>query len=73
MRVTTPQGDVLSGELLHLDEFSLILREKTGRIRSLNRETVKVEVTEPLAAHRELLDELTDADIHNLLAYLETL
>jgi hypothetical protein len=30
-------------------------------------------LTDPLAAHRELLDELTDADIHNLLAYLETL
>ena len=56
-----------------LFEFSLILRDKTGRIRSLNRKTVKVELTDPLAAHRELLDELTDADIHNLLAYLETL
>jgi cytochrome c oxidase cbb3-type subunit 3 len=73
VRVTTLQGDVLSGELIHLDEFSLILRDKTGRIRSLNRKTVKVELTDPLAAHRKLLDELTDADIHNLLAYLETL
>ena len=49
---------MLSGELIHLDEFSLILRDKTGRIRSLNRKTVKVELTDPLAAHRELLDEL---------------
>jgi hypothetical protein len=32
-----------------------------------------VELTDRLAAHRDLLDELTDADIHNLLAYLETL
>jgi cytochrome c oxidase cbb3-type subunit 3 len=32
-----------------------------------------VELHDPLAAHRELLHKYTDADIHNILAYLETL
>jgi cytochrome c oxidase cbb3-type subunit 3 len=32
-----------------------------------------VNVHDPLAAHRQLLDKLTQADVHNLFAYLETL
>ncbi|MHB1936407.1 MAG: TIM barrel protein [Acidobacteriaceae bacterium] len=71
-RVTSQKGDEVSGELLHLDEFSVILRDKSGRVHSLDRKTIKVEVDDPLTAHRELLDRLTDADIQNLLAYLET-
>jgi cytochrome c oxidase cbb3-type subunit 3 len=34
---------------------------------------LKVEVHDPLAAHAELLKKYTDADMHNLLAYLVTL
>jgi len=34
---------------------------------------VKVELQDPLTAHRELLDKLTQADVHNLFAYLESL
>jgi cytochrome c oxidase cbb3-type subunit 3 len=30
-------------------------------------------VKDPLRAHRELLGKYTDADMHNLLAYLVTL
>jgi cytochrome c oxidase cbb3-type subunit 3 len=32
-----------------------------------------VEVHDPLAAHAELLKKYTDADMHNMLAYLVTL
>jgi cytochrome c oxidase cbb3-type subunit III len=34
---------------------------------------MKVMIKDPLAAHRELLQKYTDADMHNLLAYLVTL
>jgi cytochrome c oxidase cbb3-type subunit 3 len=37
------------------------------------RDRVKVTVHDPLQAHREMLAKYTDADIHNLFAYLETL
>jgi cytochrome c oxidase cbb3-type subunit 3 len=30
-------------------------------------------VQDPLQVHREMLTKYTDADIHNLFAYLETL
>jgi len=32
-----------------------------------------VAVHDPLAAHQALLNSITDADLHNLFAYLETL
>jgi cytochrome c oxidase cbb3-type subunit 3 len=30
-------------------------------------------VTDPLKAHAELLEKYTDADLHNIFTYLETL
>jgi hypothetical protein len=71
--VTLPSGQTISGTLEHLDEFNVSLRDSDGRYYSWFRDGVKVEVHDPLAAHHELLHKLTDADIHNLLAYLETL
>ena len=35
--------------------------------------SIKLEVKDPLAAHRSLLTKYTDSDMHNMLAYLETL
>ena len=32
-----------------------------------------VQVTDPLAAHHDLLERYGDADMHNLTAYLSTL
>jgi cytochrome c oxidase cbb3-type subunit III len=71
--VALPSGESVSGTLEHLDEFDVALRDSDGRYYSWSRDRVKVEVQDPLAAHHELLHKLTDADIHNLLAYLETL
>ena len=56
-----------------LDEFMVSLRDGSGGYRSFSREQVKVELQDALAAHRELLGKLTQADVHNLFAYLETL
>ncbi len=44
-----------------------------GVVQSWDRSQVKVEMHDPLAAHRALMPKYTDADIHNLFAYLETL
>lgn len=71
--VTLPSGEQASGTLAHLDEFSVALRDGTGWYRSWARDRVKVEVHDPLEKHRELLKQYTDADVHNLFAYLETL
>jgi cytochrome c oxidase cbb3-type subunit 3 len=71
--VTTPSGEKVSGTLAHLDEFNVALRDGTGWYRSWPRDRVQVEVRDPIEKHRELLQKYTDADVHNLFAYLETL
>jgi len=34
---------------------------------------LKVEIRDPYEAHNQLLDQYTDADMHNIVAFLETL
>jgi cytochrome c oxidase cbb3-type subunit III len=71
--VTLPSGEQIKGPLVHVDEFMVSLHDGSGEYRSFSREHVKIELQDALAAHRELLGKLTQADVHNLFAYLETL
>jgi cytochrome c oxidase cbb3-type subunit 3 len=71
--VTLPSGEQIAGPLVHADDFVISLRDASGWYRSFSRDAVKVELKDPLAAHREMLGELTQADMHNLFAYLATL
>jgi cytochrome c oxidase cbb3-type subunit III len=71
--VTLPSGEQVLGEVRHADDFVIAVRDAAGWYRSFQRDRVKVELQDPLAAHRELLEKLTQADVHNLFAYLETL
>jgi cytochrome c oxidase cbb3-type subunit 3 len=71
--VTLPSGEQSKGPLVHADDFVIALRDASGWYRSFSRDRVKVELQDPLAAHRQLLDKLTQADVHNLFAYLESL
>ncbi len=71
--VTLPTGEKVKGPLAHIDEFEIAVRDASGWYRSFPRDRVKVEVHDPLAAHRELLPKLGPADVHNLFAYLASL
>jgi len=71
--ITLPSGGQVSGTLAQIDEFNVALRDSSGWYRSWPRSSVKVEVHDPLEQHRVLLSQYTDADVHNLFAYLETL
>jgi cytochrome c oxidase cbb3-type subunit 3 len=71
--VTLPSGEQVKGPLAHSDDFVIALRDASGWYRSFLRDRVKVELQDPLAAHRELLSKLKPADVHNLFAYLESL
>jgi len=72
--VTPGGGPTVSGPLVRIDDFNVSLRDGAGQYRSFRRSTnVKVEVRDPLQTHHELLDLYTDADMHNVLAYLVTL
>jgi cytochrome c oxidase cbb3-type subunit 3 len=71
--ITTPKGETFAGTLAHDDEFEIAIIGRDGWYRSWKRAAVKVEIHDPLDAHRALMPKYTDADIHNLFAYLETL
>jgi cytochrome c oxidase cbb3-type subunit III len=71
--VHLPSGDEVSGTLDHIDEFNVSLHDASGWYRSFSRENTKVDVQDPRAGHEALLPEYTDDDMHNVLAYLETL
>lgn len=71
--VTTADGQRYEGKLRQLDEFSIALVCGDGWYRSWQLSQVKTEVKDPLEAHRGLMGKYTDADIHNLFAYLETM
>lgn len=72
--VTPPSVPRVTGTLVHIDDFSVALRDETGTYRSWKRTPdLKLEIRDPYAAHIELLDVYSDKNIHDLLAYLETL
>lgn len=71
--VRTRSGEKFEGPLQHLDEFDLAMTDQAGWHHSWARKDVQYTVHDPLERHRELLRRYTDADMHNLFAYLETL
>jgi cytochrome c oxidase cbb3-type subunit 3 len=71
--VTLPSGEQITGPVEHIDDFVIGLRDSAGWYRSFSRASVKVQLQNRLAAHRELLDKLTQAQMHDLFAYVATL
>jgi cytochrome c oxidase cbb3-type subunit III len=71
--VTLKDGTRYEGSVKHNDEFLIGITCQDGWYRSWRRQDVELAVHDPLEAHRELMNKYTDADIHNLFAYLETL
>jgi cytochrome c oxidase cbb3-type subunit 3 len=66
-------GERVSGTLDHLDEFTVSMHDSAGWYRSFPRESVTVDVQDPRAAHEALLPKYSDQEMHDVLAYLETL
>ena len=72
--VTLPNGESVSGTLVRIDDFDVAMRDGSGTYHSWKRTPdLKIELKDPYAAHNELLNTITDTDIHNLVAYLDTL
>lgn len=71
--VTAKDGSKCEGTVTHDDEFTISVKCQDGWIRTWPREQVDVKIDDRLAAHRDLTTRYTDADMHNLFAYLETL
>ncbi len=71
--VIDASGVRTEGRLKSIDDFEISLVTPDGTVRSFDRSKVKCEVHDPLTGHRELLPLYTNSDMHNVLAYLETL
>lgn len=73
--VLQPSGESVDGKLIRIDDFLVTLELPDGSSRTIRRDgnVPKVEVHDPLDAHRELMTVLTDKDMHDLTAYLVTL
>lgn len=73
--VTLANGETVSGPLDRIDDFNVALHDSSGAYRSFarNGDTPKVVVTDPMKTHVDMLRTYTDADIHNMTAYLATL
>jgi cytochrome c oxidase cbb3-type subunit 3 len=71
--VTLPSGQVVTGRLAYRDEFTIALTDADGWYRSWPASQVTFAVDDPLEAHVAQLGKYTDDDMHNVLAYLQTL
>ena len=74
--ITLSSGETLAGDLLRYDDFIVMFRQADGTIRSVRRESEdvpKLEIKDPLDAHKKLLTQYTDKDMHDVTAYLVTL
>jgi hypothetical protein len=72
--VTPASGPPISGTLVQMDDFYVMLRDSAGVLHVVKRSpSVSVAKTDPLAAHHQLLRTITDQNIHDVVAYLETL
>ncbi len=71
--VTLPSGQKMTGVLAYRDEFTIALRDSTGVYHSWAANRVHFVVNAPVEAHVGQFPKYTDDDIHNLMAYLQTL
>src|SRR6185312_5401583 len=71
--ITLRSGKKFEGEFVRTDAFHAAIIDKDGWFHSWPLSEVTIEVHDPLAAHRALLLKLTNPQMHNLFAYLETL
>lgn len=72
-KVTAAAGETVAGTLRSMTDFDVSLMDASGNYHYWPRAAVKVEIEDKLAGHRTLLPKYTDADIHDVTAYLETL
>jgi mono/diheme cytochrome c family protein len=71
--VTAKSGQPIAGTVLRLDDFDVALRDASGDYHYWPRDQVQVQLDDKLGGHRALLPKYSDADIHNVTAYLATL
>jgi cytochrome c oxidase cbb3-type subunit 3 len=70
---TLASGQTIVAPVVSEDEFSVTVLDPLGARQTYQLSAVKVKIVDPLAAHFDQLGKYTDADMHNVYAYLESL
>ena len=71
--VTLKSGEAVTGALVARDEFTIALTDINGWRRSWPVNQVTINAENRLQAHADQLAKYTDKDMHDVLAYLQTL
>ncbi len=71
--VILTSGAAITGTLAYLDEFTVGLFDSSDTYHSWRISDVKYKMDSPVNAHVEQFEKYTDDDVHNLMAYLQTL
>jgi cytochrome c oxidase cbb3-type subunit 3 len=71
--VTLRSGQTMTGTLAYRDEFTITLTDANGWRQSWPTNQVTFTVDDRLQAHADQLAKYTDEDMHDVLAYLQTL
>jgi mono/diheme cytochrome c family protein len=71
--VTTANGKSYAGSIREMDDFGISLVDSSGEYHYWPLDKVTVKTEDKLTGHRALLPQYSDADIHNVTAYLLTL
>jgi cytochrome c oxidase cbb3-type subunit 3 len=68
-----PSGQSITAPLVVEDEFSVTVIDPLGARQTYSKDKVKVKIEDPMSAHFAQLGKYTDAEMHNVFAYLQTL
>lgn len=72
--VTPPAGAPVTGVPVVNDDFNVSVRTPDGLVNTWTRTpALKVVINDPLVFHHALLGRITDKEMHDVVAYLETL
>lgn len=70
---TLESGQTITAPVVAQDEFSVTVLDPLGQRQKYPRDKVKVKIDDPVQAHFAQLGKYSDADMHNVYAYLATL
>jgi cytochrome c oxidase cbb3-type subunit 3 len=73
MTIKTNDGKTVTGKLVYRDEFTISVMDDDGWTRSWPVAVVTISGDDPLKAHVDQLGKYTDADMHDVYAFLATL
>jgi cytochrome c oxidase cbb3-type subunit 3 len=72
--VKTPIRGTIAGRVTQLSDFRITLVDSAGQMQVIERMPgVEVQLKNPLAMHQEMIMTLTNDDMHNVTAYLESM